>query len=177
MRKLNLLPHRIRQSQRARKQKIFLAVLQVAILLCIGIAFLAINVQERVLTNRSQNLAAQLAGLDDRPFQLVAELNAATILTQNFDDFYRANFPVNFETEWFETILHALPDDANLFRLSYRHTEILVEGDVSDILYVEAFRQAVWDTGVFENVRQGRVSLQSGGRFIFELYVRVRSNE
>jgi len=177
MSKLNLLPHHIQQYKKARKQRIFLAVLQVAIFVCIGIAFLAANFRERDLANRSQTLSAAIAEIDERPFLLAAELDATIALMQSIDDFYASNFPVSFEALWFETILQNLPDNINLSRLTYSQMEILIEGDVSDISDVGVYRQALLDADLFRNVITGRINSQTGGRFGFELRVQIRSDE
>jgi len=177
MNTLNLLPHHIQRYKKTRKLKIFLTVLQVAIFLCIGLAFLAMNFQERDLSNRSQTLSATIAEIDERPFLLMAELDATIALMQSFEDFYMENFPVAFEALWFETILQSLPYNTRLSRVTYSQTEIVIEGDVSDISDVGVYRQALLDVNLFENVISGRINSQTDGRFGFELRVEIRSDE
>jgi len=173
MNKLNLLPHHIRQYKKARRQKIFLVGLQFTIFLCIGVAFLAINIEERTLASRSQSLISDLVGFDDHQLLLAEELDATIAFMQNFDDFYAANFPISFETLWFEVITQ----DATISRLYYRQAEILIQGYVTNILDVEDYRQTLLDAGIFENIRSGMVQLQNCGRFSFVLYAQVCSNE
>lgn len=177
MNKLNLLPHHIQRYKKTRKLKIYLTVLQVTIFLCIGLIFLAMNFQERDMTNRSQALSAAITELDESPFLLVTELDATIALMQSFEDFYVTNFPVAFEAIWFDTILQNLPHDTNLSRLTYSQMEILIEGNVLDISDVGVYRQALLDANLFENVISGRINSQTGGRFGFELRVEIRSNE
>ena len=177
MKTLNLLPHHIKQYKRARKQKIFFAVLQIAILLCIGAVFLVINIQERALVNRSHVLIASLAEFDDYQLLIVEELDTAITLMQNFDDFYTANFPVTFETLWFEVIMQTLPQGSNISRLRYLRAEILMQGYVPAIADIDIYRRALLGANIFENIRSGDVDLQSCGRFSFVLHAVVHSNE
>jgi len=177
MKKIDLLPHHIQQYKRARKLKIFLVALQVTIFLCIGIVIVVLNAQEQFFSNRLRALTAQISGFDDRPLLIMAELDDAITLARNFDEFYAASFPIQFDTLWFEVILQNLPENTVLSRLSYRQMEILIEGEVSDILDIEIYRQALVDVNLFENVRFGNRDLLSSGRFSFELRVGVRQNE
>jgi len=177
MNTLNLLPHHIQQYKKTRKLKILLVVLQVIILLCIALAFLAMNFQERDLSNRSQSLSAAIAEIDESPFLLVTELDATIALMQSLEDFYMTNFPVAFEALWFEAILQNLPYNTRLSRVTYSQTEIVIEGDVSDISDVGVYRQALLDADLFENVISGRINSQTGGRFGFELRMEIHSDE
>jgi len=173
MKPLNLLPHHIQKQQKSRKLKIYMAALQVAILCCVVIAALVLSVQNQRAENRLRNLAAQIANLDETPFFIATELGEARILARYFDEFYSENFPVTFDGIWFKTIVQALPENASLERIFYWQMEILIEGEATDILVVEDYRQTLINTGLFGDILLGSTNQLPSGNFNFTLRVQI----
>ena len=169
MKNINLLPESIILRKKSRKQKIYMAVLQVAILLCIGFAVLVINNRERQAFDHLQLLSHQITAMDEGPLLLAAELESARLLARQVSGIYFDIFPFVFETEWFEIIIETLPQGASIARLSYSGTEILFDGIIRDITYAEAYRQEL--SGYFYSVVRRRMTLQECGSYSYEMRI------
>jgi len=177
MKSINLLPHTIEKCKQNRRLKISMAVLQVAIFLCIGVAILFLyNWEQRIIT-QSYNLAESIATFDERPLLLVAELEHARAIRSYFDDFFLANVPEDFNTLWVAAILETLPDNATPTQLNYNQWEIVLLGEAGNIADAQMHRQKLVDAGLFEYVSLNSITLLGNGIYSYELHIRVRQNE
>ena len=171
MKNLNLLPPHIAQHRQKRKLKKTMAIAQMVIFACVGLAALFLFFHERRLADYSHNLARRIAAMDSAPVYIAADLEATRAVFLQFEQFYMENFSVAFETEWVTTVLDALPSGAKLVRLVFTGEEILVEGEAAEILDAYARRQKLQE--VFDYVWLGRMTLLDSGTFSYELRIRI----
>jgi len=177
MKKINLLPPQIVLDKKARKLKIWMAALQVAIFLGIGAIVLVLQTVEQRTSSNLQELRTRIANLDERPFELVLELEEMRTIERHFDLFFAENFPTTFNTEWITTILETLPYNASLTQFNYRQIEILLNGEVENIEDIETHRQGILNSELFEYVWLGQMRLLENGRYSYELRIRVKNDD
>ena len=174
---INLLPPAIEASKKARRLNISLIILQAAILLCMGAAFVLLRYYKQSLQSQSSHLTESIASFDEEPLLIVSQLEEARALTLYFDDFLLENFPVTFETFWVSAILENLPEDASVLTLRYQPPEIALYGEVAHIQDANLYKQALADLALFGDVSLGRVSLLESGMFSYEMTIWVTRDE
>lgn len=177
MKNLNLLPHKIEQQKKSRKAKIRMIFIQVAIILCIGASVLFLRAIEQNILSRSYVLAQHLAAINEDPLLLAIELENARATARYLDQFFLDNIPVEFEAVWVETILLALPGNVNIIQLNYNRSQIIILGEVEDIIDVGIYIQNLIDSEVFVYVDMGNIVLLENGLFSYELRIQVSRNE
>jgi len=176
MKRINLLPQQIMLAQKSRRLKIWMAAFQVAIFFGIVATILIFQTMEQRATANIQEIRTRIANLDERPLQLVLELEEMRTLERQFDLFFTENFPVTFNTQWIAVISETLPDGATLTRFNYRHIEILLNGEVENIEDIETHRQEILNSELFQYVWLGQMRLLENGRYSYELRIRILVN-
>jgi len=174
MAKLNLLPHHIEARKKTRKIKFMMAVIQIAILLCIGLTLLLLRNLEQNITTRAGNFNFEF---NENHFRAAVALEEAQALSQHFERFYLENFSVDFDVLWLAAIADSLPPNGNISQLSYNQSEILFLGEIADVADIEIHRQELLDTNLFEYVWLGRAHLLESGMYSYELRIRIFSYE
>jgi len=169
---IDLLPESIQKRRQLRNLVIRLATVQVAIFLCIVLMFIGINALEQRAWERVTEINRQVYALRHGPE--VAAVAYAHDITQRLaieDALLQAHAPANFDPEWLTAIMQASGKEMTV--LYYNNTAITITGISYDITAVEAHRQSIRDTGLFNYVELGRIILQDCGRYFYELHVRV----
>ena len=173
---INLLPQWVAERKKSRRLIISLAILQLAVFLCIGAAIFLMQNWQQQAVERSATLHQNLAAHDETPALLAAELEQARLMARYFDEFILHHSPIQFQTVWVEAILQTLPYNAHLQNFNFSRTEIIVVGEIGDIANIELHRQGLLDSGLFEDVQIGRMSLLGSGMFSYALHIRVSAD-
>jgi len=175
--KISLLPYEMQRQKLARKIKLWMIGIQIGVFFVLGTTFLLFSLWERMVENRTHNLTMHIETFDGTPVIVAMRVDETRRMLEFFEEYYRENFPVEFDTVWVITIMEKLPENARLTRISYRRQEILVEGEVEDLMDMEAHRVGLLEADFFETAQQGRVVLLDSGMFSYELRIGVRLNE
>ena len=175
MKNLNLLPHDIAKSNTELRLKKPMQIMQLAIFACIGLGMFLVTFAQGRLDQQIVYYAWRIGNLDTAPIEAAMETEQRHRASLDFYAFYQENYSNQFQTLWLETIYNNLPQGATLTRLSFNHNQglILFTGETQSILGAQAHINYLINTGLFENVSQGRISLLESGVFSYEVRIAV----
>ena len=169
---IDLLPESVTAPKRYRKRVIQLAAAQVAIFLCLAAMAVALNLLERQAWDESHRLAMQVYTLRHGPAVTAAAYVqdiTRRVAAEGF--FLEANAPADFDPQWLTAIMSS--DNGYMTTWDYSRGAIMLTGIVEDISKIETHRQSLLETEIFQYVRIGRVALQDGDRFFYELLLGI----
>jgi len=165
---IDLLPERVQRQKRARKLAFRLAAAQIAIFLCLVMAVIGLNALEQQAWEHSRYLTQEINALRySDEVALVAYAMGIQLHLAAEDAFFEGSDPAEFDPIWLWAILSA--NKGHMSGLDFDGVSILLTGIVERFDDIEAFRQVLIYTDIFEYVGLGRIRSQGDDRFFYEL--------
>jgi pilus assembly protein HofN len=172
---VNLLPWRMQQWQRRRRQSITLLMLSLAFTLLI----LSLLWWRGLVTRQQQSEA-----LMDNAFilnslqqqleqqQTLLQLRESLLLAQRAEQLRQAQHQ-RWQLFW-QQLPELMPETLWLNRLERRQGQLVLEGLAQSMTAVSDFRHQLLTQRLFSRVKQGGVQRQAGGDYHFTLHARVQ---
>ncbi|MCL1844931.1 MAG: hypothetical protein FWF77_03410 [Defluviitaleaceae bacterium] len=160
---INLLPPDAQKAKKFRKRIKFLLLAQCGIFLLLGASIFLLNNAERYVWQASRALAERVSALAPEIEENTRALAIREILAETL--------PIEFDGEWLDRILFAIPDGTTLTRIDYNRGELLISAHTADINTIESHRANM--AHLFTYVRAGHIRAYADGysyeiRIIFE---------
>ena len=169
---IDFLPETVQGPKRVRRYKLRLAAAQAAIFLCIVLAALVLGMLERRAWDNTHRLALRISYLRHGPeVMAVAQARDMHARLAAAEAFLEDNMPEYFDALWVAAVLEA--DTGYMTSLDYGGVRFMLTGITDSMDSIEAHRQGLLDTGMFESVLLGRIIMQDDGRLFYELRVVV----
>ena len=168
MQRVNLLPHDVQSRIANRRLVPKLVLMQAAIFLCLWFVVSMVSRQEQYAWDDLRAANLELFNIRETPdAQALAGTLAMEVLRANMYDFIYMYAPTGFEPGWVDAIVDVA--HGHMQELTYDGRGFVLRGTVDFHHEIDATRQALGDTGLFEYVGLGSTQILADGRVSYEL--------